>query len=118
MTIKDTIIENSIKLLYDNPNGLRFSELVKEIEKLGIKKNTIPGNLVKLHLYTDKIYKPSKGLFKHIKFKDVDEPIADTKGANFGAFLRGRYASRSTRKLVTAQKPAARKNIVINEIAP
>jgi len=82
MTIKDTIIEHSIKLLYENPNGLRFSELVKEIEKLGIKKNTIPGNLVKLHIYTDKIYKPSKGLFKHIKFKDVDNTAIETKGKN------------------------------------
>src|SRR5688572_7333570 len=76
MTQKDQIVDTAIQLLSNQPNGLRFSELHKEIEKLGINKNSIPGVLVKLDSISDKIYKPSKGLFKHILYKE-DEVIVD-----------------------------------------
>ncbi len=61
--IKDTALE----LLREHPDGLRYSELVKLIsendEKLN--RNTINGSIWNLDtLYPDKVYKPSRGLFR------------------------------------------------------
>ena len=69
--IKDTALE----LLREHPDGLRYSELVKLIsendEKLN--RNTINGSIWNLDtLYPDKVYKPSRGLFRLIEFKDPE----------------------------------------------
>lgn len=74
MTIKDEIIQHCVKLLENAPGGLRFSELYREILKLGINKNSISGNLVRLDSNSNKIYKPSKGLFKHVKYRGDETP--------------------------------------------
>jgi len=73
--VTEKIKETAFELLKKNPDGLRFSELVKQISisegKFNI--NTINGSIWNLDTqYPKKVYKPSRGLFRLIEFRDPD----------------------------------------------
>lgn len=69
------IRSKAIELLEKNPNGIRYSELVKMISKEfpEIPINTVHGAVWDLdRQLSDKIYKPARGIFRLIQFKDIE----------------------------------------------
>lgn len=72
-TITSQIYETIFDLLEKNPEGLRWSELLKEVAKKhpDFHPKTVNGCVWKLvEKYPDKVYKPKKGLFKLAKNKE------------------------------------------------
>lgn len=68
------IYAKAIELLEQHPDGLRFTELRKLIEESDntFHPKTVNGCVWKfVEKYPDKIYKPSKGLFRLLKYKEV-----------------------------------------------
>lgn len=62
----------ALKLLRQNPDGLRWSELRSRIEASDPKfhPKTVNGCVWKLvEKFPDEVYKPSKGLFRAVKYK-------------------------------------------------
>jgi len=77
-TQRERIISKAIDILTSAPNGVRYSELVREIhqEFPEIPVKSIPATIWNLEIReTGKVYKPARGLFRHIKFKEeeIDE---------------------------------------------
>ncbi|MFH8038621.1 MAG: hypothetical protein QXJ14_01250 [Candidatus Aenigmatarchaeota archaeon] len=81
------IREEAIKILENTANGLRYSEIVKEIS------NRYPNFNIKEIQWAvwdldrqlpDKVYKPGRGLFRHIKFKGLDLTSVETKQEKIG----------------------------------
>jgi len=73
--VTERIKETAIKLLADNPDGLRYSELRKLISAVDSKfnDNTIGGCIWDLDSqYPEKVYKPSRGLFRLVEYKDPE----------------------------------------------
>lgn len=69
--IKDT----ALALLKEHPEGLRFSDLHKRIQAAdaAFKPNTISGSIWNLEVtFPDLVYKPSKGLFRLLAYKDQE----------------------------------------------
>jgi hypothetical protein len=67
MTKKEQIITKAIEILKENPDGLRYSELVKRVKAsfTDIPINTIHGTVWNLEVREpSKVYKPARGLFK------------------------------------------------------
>lgn len=81
MTSTERVIQEAVKLVAAVPHGVRYSVLHKTIKGIlpDIPENTIHGSLHKFrtHLPPD-IYLPSKGLYKHIKYKDPKEQVSET----------------------------------------
>jgi len=74
-TITGRINAKALKLLEQHPEGLRWSELIKEIKASdpAFHPKTVNGCVWKLtERFPDKVYKPSKGLFRLLKYKPVD----------------------------------------------
>lgn len=74
-TRRETIISKAEVMLKSNPNGLRYSELVRNLhnELPEISEGTIRSNVWNLDIREPQlVYKPAKGVFRHIEFKDVD----------------------------------------------
>ena len=72
LTITKRINTMAIRLLEKNPEGLHWSELIKKIRESDptLHPKTINGGIWKLvEKNPDKVYKPSKGLFRLLKFK-------------------------------------------------
>lgn len=70
------IKDKALELLDQSPDGLRYSELHSKISAFdaGFNSNTINGSIWNLDsLFPDKVYKPSKGLFRLVKYKPADE---------------------------------------------
>lgn len=70
--VTERIKSKAIELLEQNPNGLRYSELHAKIlaSDSSFKPNTINGCIWNLEVtFPDKVYKPSKGLFRLLKNK-------------------------------------------------
>lgn len=62
----------ALDLLDKNPEGLRWVELLKEIKKKNpsFHPKTVNGCVWKLtSKFPEKVYKPSKGLFRLLKYK-------------------------------------------------
>lgn len=77
-TRREKIVEKAIELLDGNPDGLRYSPLVKEISKTmpEVPINTIHGAVWDLEVQqSSKIYKPSRGLYRLIKYKPDDSGV-------------------------------------------
>jgi hypothetical protein len=81
-TSKEKIVLKAVELLFENPNGVRYSDLVRSIheEFPGIPVNTIRGTVWDLDAKVpDKVYKPGRGLFRHLRFREEEvskeEPI-------------------------------------------
>ena len=78
MTKKARITGEAIRLLDENPDGLRHSELCKSMPALlppDIQGGYISNVVV--HLADDnpsRVYKPAKGLFRSIKYQDSPAP--------------------------------------------
>ena len=74
-TRKEKIREKAVEILKSNPDGLRYSELAKKISEIyeEIPIKTIHGSIWNLDsISPDKIYKPSRGLFRLTEFKSDD----------------------------------------------
>jgi hypothetical protein len=70
----EMIRDKAVKLLKNNPEGLRYADLHRELMKSfpGTPINTIQGSSWDLHIKRNKeVYKPSRGLFKY-KFSQTD----------------------------------------------
>jgi hypothetical protein len=78
MTKKEQIIASAIEVISNYPEGIRYSKLSKEIHKKcpEINLRTIQGQVVKLDTsIPDKIYKPAKGLFRLVEFREKELAI-------------------------------------------
>lgn len=76
--VTERIKAKAIELLVQHPEGLRYSELhAKILESDGtFNPNTINGCIWNLDAtYPDKVYKPSKGLFRLLKNKPLETEI-------------------------------------------
>jgi len=79
MTNKEQIIAKALQLLAEAPHGMRYSELINAIAAAlpGIPQNTIHGNVWNLDAQLpQQVFKPARGRFLHVKFKEQTEPPA------------------------------------------
>ena len=70
------IKDKALEFLDQSPNGLRYSELHAKISTFdpSFNSNTINGSIWNLDaIFPDKVYKPSKGLFRLLKHKPAEE---------------------------------------------
>ena len=70
--VTERIYLKAFELLEKNKNGLRWSELLSKIKESDptFHPKTVNGCIWKLvERYPDKVYKPSKGLFRLVKYK-------------------------------------------------
>lgn len=75
-TRKEQITVKAIELIKVVPNGLRYSDLVRKLQEScsGVPVNTIHGTIWNLDARLPKeIYKPARGLFRHVVYKDSQE---------------------------------------------
>ena len=73
-TITEQIRERAFELLKAKPEGLRYGQLATLIQQsnLNFNRNTIGGSIWDLDAqFPDKVYKPSRGLFRLVEFKDA-----------------------------------------------
>lgn len=71
-TITGRINAKAIDLLSENPDGLRWSDLISKIIEAddSFHPKTVNGCIWKLtQKFPDKVYKPTKGLFRLLKYK-------------------------------------------------
>lgn len=71
--ITEQIKNRALELLKQRPEGLRYAQLVRQIHQSnsGFKPNTINGSIWDLDAqFPDKVYKPSRGLFRLTEFRD------------------------------------------------
>ena len=81
-TRREQIIKKAKDVLSEEPNGLRYTELVNKVHEIltNFPKNTIHGTIWNIETRCPKeIYKPSRGIFKLIKFRDDGEEIPEKK---------------------------------------
>ncbi len=74
-TRREKITTKAIEILKSNPSGIRYSDLVRKIsqEFPEIPVNTIHGTVWNLETRVpDEVYKPARGLFRHVKFKEEE----------------------------------------------
>ena len=74
-TKKEKIVSKAIEVLKLNSNGVRYSDLVRKIQEEipDIPVNTIHGTVWNLETRAPtEIYKPARGLFRHIKFREEE----------------------------------------------
>lgn len=75
-TVTGRINETALELLDQHPEGLRWSELLSQINASDptFHPKTVNGCIWKLvERFPDRVYKPSRGLFRLLKYKtDVD----------------------------------------------
>lgn len=74
--VTQRIKEKAFELLGKHPEGLRYSELRNKIQDSdpGFNSNTINGSIWNLDVaFPEKVYKPSKGLFRLLAFKDQEQ---------------------------------------------
>ena len=69
------IRKKALEILENNPNGVRYSEIVRQISEAfpEIPINTVHGGVWDLDKrFSDKVYKPARGIFRLTKFKDLE----------------------------------------------
>jgi hypothetical protein len=74
-TIGERITEKAFEVLEGTPEGVRYSELVRQILSLdgSFKQNTVHGTVWNLdERFPDRVYKPSRGLFRLTKYRADD----------------------------------------------
>ncbi|NMB70120.1 hypothetical protein GYA27_02875 [candidate division WWE3 bacterium] len=72
LPITHQIYNKIFELLEHNPEGLRWSVMLSKIREFDPNwhPKTINGSIWKLvEKYPDKVYKPSKGVFRLVKYK-------------------------------------------------
>jgi hypothetical protein len=77
--VTERINARAFELLEQHPEGLRFTELRSKIEASdpGFHPKTVNGCVWKLvQKFLDRVYKPSRGLFRLLKYKyaEIDIP--------------------------------------------
>ena len=71
-SVTKLIYSKAFELLEQNPEGLHWSELISKIKVFdpSLHPKTLNGCVWKLvEKFPDKVYKPSKGLFRLLKYK-------------------------------------------------
>lgn len=66
------INEKALEIIGNNPEGIRWVDLIKQIQASdpSLHPKTINGCVWKLvEKYPDKVYKPKKGIFRLVKFR-------------------------------------------------
>lgn len=74
-TRREKILSKVIEILKSNPDGVHYSDLVRKIhaEFSEFPRGTIHGTVWQLDtLVPDEIYKPARGLFRHITFREKE----------------------------------------------
>jgi len=77
--ITERSFATALKLLDENPTGLKFGELRAKLKEKdeNFKPNTIGGCIWNLDArFPEDVYKPSKGLFRLTKYKKIEEAEA------------------------------------------
>ena len=77
--VTERIYTKAFELLEQHPEGLRFTELRSKIEASdsSLHPKTVNGFVWKLiQKFPDKVYKPSRGLFRLLKYKSPQEDNA------------------------------------------
>lgn len=75
-TVTGRINATVFKLLEQHPEGLRWSELLSKIEASdpSFHPKTVNGCVWKLvEKFPDKVYKPSRGIFRLLKYKSGNQ---------------------------------------------
>ena len=75
----------ALELLEQNPEGLRWSEMLSKIKASDktFHPKTVNGCVWKLvERFPDKVYKPSKGLFRMLKYKYKSKKKDTTTASN------------------------------------
>jgi hypothetical protein len=75
ITRREKITSKAIEILKSNPNGVRYSDLVRKIQGAfpDIPVNTIHGTIWDLAIRVpNEVYKPARGLFRHITFREEE----------------------------------------------
>jgi len=78
VTKRDQIIQKVIDLLKENPQGIRYSEIVRRVKELlpDIPVNTIHGTVWDLDVQkSNEVFKADRGLFRHVSFRGKDEIV-------------------------------------------
>lgn len=78
MTIRENIISQAIEILENCPQGIRYSEFVRQIQNAlpGTSQNTIQGTVWNLEVkLPESVFKPARGLFLHTKYRDTTQPV-------------------------------------------
>jgi len=73
--IRQRIIDKAFEILEANPEGVHFSDLVRQIaaSDTGLNPNSISNNVYNLNeQYPDRVCKPSRGLFRLTKYRESD----------------------------------------------
>jgi hypothetical protein len=77
-TKREQIISKVIELLKQNPQGIRYSEIVRRVKEQlpDANLNTINGSIWDLDAQKpNEVYKADRGLFRHVSFRGKDEII-------------------------------------------
>ena len=85
------IKQKALQLLGQSPKGLRYSELHGKISAFdkSFNANTINGCIWNLDaVFPDKVYKPSKGLFRLLKYKPLDATPAEISAISVAAKIK------------------------------
>jgi hypothetical protein len=75
MTIGERVIQKARELISTEEKGIRYSALVQHLkeELPDVKLNTIHGTIWNLETRIPQdIYKPARGVYRHIKFKETE----------------------------------------------
>ena len=79
LSAKVKIAQKAVDLLAQEPEGLRYAVLLGRLkaELPEAKVHTIEGSLVGLAEYRKQdIYKPARGLFQHVMYRESENPVA------------------------------------------
>lgn len=74
-TGKSKIVSSAVEILDKEPNGVRYSVLLREIADHlpEIPRGTIKNTIIALEKHSsNQVYKPAKGLFRHVKFREEE----------------------------------------------
>lgn len=83
--VTERIKTKAFELLEQHPEGLRYSELKAKIQAAdpGFNSNTINGSIWNLDAaFPEKVYKPSKGLFRLLKHKPPESEVPELVSAS------------------------------------
>jgi hypothetical protein len=72
-TVTGRIYATALELLEQHPEGLRWSELLRRIERTdpALHPKTVNGCVWKLtERFPDEVYKPSRGVFRLVRFRE------------------------------------------------
>jgi hypothetical protein len=78
---REQVVKKAVELLKATPDGIRYSDLVRQIQQAlpHIPTNTIHGNVWNLESrLPQEIYKPARGHFRHVQFRE-QAPLEETK---------------------------------------